>query len=123
MFRLFTRFRSRLNLAELVGLAAVLVTGFHLVRADAVTVGAVTAAALHFHRLFNPIGFLITQFDDFQEAGASLARLAGVATMSPPAERQVPETPADASLELRGVVHTYGDRTVLARRHPARRSR
>ncbi|WP_399880169.1 ATP-binding cassette domain-containing protein [Streptomyces sp. BBFR51] len=99
--------------APFVGLTAVLVTGFHLVRADAVTVGAVTAAALYFHRLFNPIGFLITQFDDFQEAGASLARLAGVATMSPPAEPEAPETPADASLELRDVAHAYGDRTVL----------
>ncbi|MFE5396242.1 ABC transporter ATP-binding protein [Streptomyces sp. NPDC056568] len=113
VFRLFTRFSSRLNLAEFIGLTAVLVTGFHLVRADTVTVGAVTAAALYFHRLFNPIGFLITQFDDVQEAGASLARLAGVATMSPPAVPEFPETPADASLELRGVTHAYDDRTVL----------
>ncbi|PNV31498.1 multidrug ABC transporter permease [Streptomyces sp. DH-12] len=113
VFRLFTRFGSRLNLAELIGLTAVLVTGFLLVRADAVTVGAVTAATLYFHRLFNPIGFLVMQFDDVQEAGASLARLAGIATMSPPPEPEVPETPADASLELRGVTHAYDDRTVL----------
>ncbi|WP_247614054.1 ABC transporter ATP-binding protein [Streptomyces tagetis] len=113
VFRLFTRFSSRLNLAEFIGLTAVLVTGFALVRADTVTVGAVTAAALYFHRLFNPVGFLVTQFDDVQEAGASLARLAGVATMSPPQEPEAPETPADASLELRGVTHAYGDRTVV----------
>ncbi|WP_151769718.1 ABC transporter ATP-binding protein [Streptomyces abyssomicinicus] len=113
VFRMYTRFGSRLNLAEFVGLATVLVTGFFLVRADAVTVGAVTAAALYFHRLFNPIGFLVTQFDEFQEAGASLARLAGVATMSPPPEPDSPRTPADASLELTGVTHAYGGEPVL----------
>ena len=50
-----TRFFGRLNLAEFVGLAAILLTGFLLVRDGAVTVGAATAAALYFHRLFDPI--------------------------------------------------------------------
>ena len=51
-----TRFYGRLNLAEYVGLSAVLVAGFPMVRADAVTIGtAATAAALYFHNLFNPI--------------------------------------------------------------------
>lgn len=48
VFGLFTRFAGRANRAEFVGLAALLVAGFVLVRADAVTVGEATAAALLF---------------------------------------------------------------------------
>ena len=84
VFRLFTRLVGRMNRAELVGLAAILVTGFLLVRADLVTVGATTAAALYFHRLFDPIGAVIIEFDEIQAAGASLARLVGVASLDPP---------------------------------------
>ena len=58
--------------------SAILVTGFYLVRADTVTIGATTAAALCFHRLFNPIGVLLIEFDQVQTAAAGLARLAGV---------------------------------------------
>ncbi|MGO1886079.1 MAG: ABC transporter ATP-binding protein, partial [Citricoccus sp.] len=77
-----SRFFGRLNVAELVGLAAVLTTGYLLVAADAVTVGAATAAALFFHQLFNPIGVLLANVDELQKAGAGLARLVGVAESS-----------------------------------------
>ena len=112
VFRLFTRLVGRMNRAELVGLAAILVTGFLLVRADLVTVGATTAAALYFHRLFDPIGAVIIEFDEIQAAGASLARLVGVASLDPPEPPEPPGShrePADASLELRGVAHRYDD--------------
>ncbi|MSZ78374.1 MAG: ABC transporter ATP-binding protein, partial [Actinobacteria bacterium] len=59
VFALLTRFTARGNRAELIGLLLILVTGFVLVRDDAVSVGAVTAAALLFHRLFNPIGAVL----------------------------------------------------------------
>ncbi len=61
-----------------IGLAAILVAGFLLVRAGDVTVGQTAAAAVLFHRLFNPIGMLLYTFDELQAAGASLARLVGV---------------------------------------------
>ena len=77
---LLTRFYNRLNIAELVGLGAVLAVGFWLVSGDAVTVGAATAAALYFHRLFGPIGMVLGEFDEIQKAGAGLARLVGVTT-------------------------------------------
>lgn len=77
---LLTRFYNRLNVAELIGLAAVLAVGFWLVSGDAVTVGAATAAALYFHRLFGPIGTVLGEFDEIQKAGAGLARLVGVTT-------------------------------------------
>ena len=44
VFNMLCRFGARGNRSELVGLAAVLGTGFFLVRADETTVGAVTAA-------------------------------------------------------------------------------
>jgi ATP-binding cassette subfamily C protein len=101
------RFGLVLNGAELVGVLAILVTGFWLVRADAVTVGAATAAALYFLRLFDPIGIMLYLLDEAQSAGAALARLVGVADMpAPPAPRQ-PRVPAHAGVHLRGVRHAY----------------
>ncbi|MCL7460218.1 ABC transporter ATP-binding protein [Micromonospora echinofusca] len=81
IFNLHTRFGLRMNRSEFVGLAAVLLAGFMLVRDDLATVGAATTAALYFHRLFNPIGLLLFQADAVLQAGASLARLVGVTTL------------------------------------------
>lgn len=83
-----SRFYGWLNMAELLGMAAILSTGFFLVRADAVTIGAATAAALFFHRLFGPIGALLANVDELQKAGAGLARLVGL--IDSESERRVP---------------------------------
>lgn len=107
VFKLFSFFSSRINHAEFVGLTSLLVAGFFLVRADAVTVGATTAAALYFHRLFNPIGALLMEFDQIQTAAAGLARLAGVLTLEPAVEPPPGPAPADASVELVGIGHSY----------------
>ncbi|MEV0345045.1 ABC transporter ATP-binding protein [Nonomuraea sp. NPDC050680] len=88
VFTLFTRFVGRVNRAEFFGLAAILVAGFLLVRGGSVTVGESAAAAVLFHRLFNPIAMLLFTFDEVQAAGASLARLVGVVEL-PPAPRPV----------------------------------
>ncbi|MCJ0895365.1 ABC transporter ATP-binding protein [Rhodococcus sp. ARC_M5] len=107
VFRLLTRFASRNNRAECVGLSVILLAGFLLVRGDHVTVGETTAAALLFHRLFNPIGTLLFTFDDIQSAGASLARLVGVIDI--PDERPVGDgsVPADATLDVTDLRHEY----------------
>jgi ATP-binding cassette subfamily C protein len=107
VFRLFTRFGSRSNRAECVGLSVILLAGFLLVRGDYVTVGETTAAALLFHRLFNPIGTLLFTFDDIQSAGASLARLVGV--VGNVDERPVGDgsVPADATLDVVDLRHSY----------------
>ena len=113
VFHLQTRLFGRVNRSECLGLLFIMVTGFVLVRNDATSVGSVTAAALYFHRLFNPIGALVFLFDEVQSAGASLSRLAGVASMSPPVGDSGP-TPAESTLQLKAVSHSYvADHPVL----------
>lgn len=88
-------FTAGLNGAEFVGLAAVLAVGFVRVAAVGLSVGAVTAGALYFHRLFNPIGELLGSMDDLQRALSGLQRLAGVVLAAPAFA-----TPDDASTEI-----------------------
>ncbi|WP_433301974.1 ABC transporter ATP-binding protein [Actinoplanes sp. CA-030573] len=113
VFTLFTRFVGRINRAELVGLATILVAGFWFVRSGWVTVGETAAAAVLFHRLFNPIGMILFTFDEIQEAGAGLARLVGVGTL--------PVAPAGtikldkAGLELDHVCFAYDERVPVLR--------
>ncbi len=102
-----SRFGAALNGAELVGVLALLVTGFWLVRAEAVTVGTATAAVLYFLRLFDPIGALLFLLDETQSAGAALARLVGVADLPLPPAPAAPRRPRDASVRLTGVRHVY----------------
>jgi ABC-type multidrug transport system fused ATPase/permease subunit len=106
VYNLLMRFLGRNNRAEFLGLTFVLGLGFFLVRGGHTTVGAVTAAALYFQRLFNPIGGILFVFDEVQSAGASLARLAGVAALRP-RHQDAPDVPADGTLELRDVYHEY----------------
>ncbi|MBC6463776.1 ABC transporter transmembrane domain-containing protein, partial [Actinomadura sp. HBU206391] len=105
--RLVTRFYARLNLAEYVGLTAVLVTGFLLVRNGSVSVGTASAAALYFHSLFTPLNVALGLVDDAQAATAGLARLVGVADLPAPPEPHRPAVPADASVDAAGVGHAY----------------
>ncbi|MFJ4028842.1 ABC transporter ATP-binding protein [Paenarthrobacter sp. NPDC089989] len=91
-----TRFYNRLNLAELLGLSAVLAVGFWLHAEGVVTIGAATAAALYFYRLFDPIGMVLGQFDELQKAAAGLGRMFGLTRGSAAGEagRPVVERPA-----------------------------
>ncbi|MFF4857924.1 ABC transporter ATP-binding protein [Streptomyces rubiginosohelvolus] len=82
-------FYGRLHIAEYIGLAAVLIAGFWLVRDGAVSIGTATAAALYFHSLFGPVNAALVLLDDAQSAAAGLARLVGV---TDPAEQ--PESAA-----------------------------
>lgn len=112
VFTLFTRLVGRVNRAEFIGLAATLVVGFLLVKSGAVTVGQTTAAALMFHRLFNPISMLMFTFDEAQEAGASLARLVGVVDMHTPVH-EAPRSalPRGTDIEVDGVSFAYHPET------------
>ncbi|MGH3777226.1 MAG: ABC transporter ATP-binding protein [Pseudonocardiaceae bacterium] len=102
-----TRFFGRLNIAELIGTSAVLLVGFMLVRADAITIGAATAAALYFIRLFDPINTLLGLVDEAQEATAGLARLVGVTQLPRPDPDRETGEPADSSITVDAVGHAY----------------
>jgi ATP-binding cassette subfamily C protein len=78
LFGLQRRFYGKLNGGELVGMTAVLATGYWLVDDGAASVGAASAAALYFHRLFNQFNTVLAAFDQAQTAGAAFSRMVGV---------------------------------------------
>ncbi|MFI0592815.1 ABC transporter ATP-binding protein [Streptomyces griseus] len=118
-------FYGRLHIAEYIGLAAVLIAGFWLVRDGAVSIGTATAAALYFHSLFGPVNAALVLLDDAQSAAAGLARLVGVTDLAEepdpaagkadpdpcpvPHQRTAPVTaPATAAVTAHAVGHAYG---------------
>ncbi|HEY3686963.1 MAG TPA: ABC transporter ATP-binding protein [Streptosporangiaceae bacterium] len=102
-----TKFYGRLNAGELLGLGAILAAGFLLVRGDAASIGAVSAAALYFHRLFDTFNILLGEFNEAQSAMIATARVVGVATLPTPEEPRATATPADFSISVRGAAHAY----------------
>lgn len=105
--RLQTGFFGRLNVAEFIGAAAVLVAGFWLVRTGTASVGTASAAALYFINLFGPVNQALFQLDTVQSSGAALARLVGVLEL--PADDRSGAAPVDGSVKLGGVGHGYDD--------------
>ncbi|MFF3027244.1 ABC transporter ATP-binding protein [Microbacterium sp. NPDC057944] len=110
--RVTNRLFRWINGGELVGLAAILGTGFLLHSGGAITVGMVTTAALLFHRLFGPVGQLIFGLDDIQRAAIGLARLVGVIDLAPAAlgaqvEESAAAPTASAGIEVRDVTFHY----------------
>ncbi|MFJ3434632.1 ABC transporter ATP-binding protein [Streptomyces cyaneofuscatus] len=110
-------FYARLHIAEYIGLAAVLVTGFFLVRDGSVSIGTATAAALYFHSLFGTVNAALVLLDDAQSAAAGLARLVGVTDLKESAVRlphQRTPSAAAVTVTVDAVSHAYGPgRTVL----------
>ena len=85
---------GRLNLAELLSLASVLVVGFVLIDHGHSTVGGATTAMLLVLRLLEPVNRLLLVVDTLQSALVSLSRMVGVVT--------IPVSPSDA-LPARGL--------------------
>ncbi|MEU9167209.1 ABC transporter ATP-binding protein [Streptomyces sp. NPDC048420] len=104
--RLVLGFYSRLHIAEYLGLAAVLTTGYWLVRQGSASIGTATAAALYFHSLFGPVNAALALLDDAQSATASLARLVGVTDQPAPAQGQFVARSA-TEVTVRGLSHAY----------------
>ena len=102
-----SQFGSVLNGAEMVGVLSILLAGFLLVRSEAITLGAATAAAFYFTRLFSPLMTMLYLLDEAQSAGAALARLIGVTDLPPPPVPAAPRTPRDASIAMSGVRFGY----------------
>lgn len=107
VFRMLTRYFARNNRAEFVTLSAILIVGFYLVTGDDATVGQVTAAALLFHRLFDPIAEVVSLFDMIQEAAIAMRRIVGVfsAERRPEGDPGIPR--ADSKLAMHGIEHSF----------------
>lgn len=105
--RLVLGFYGRLHIAEYLGLAAVLVTGYWLVRQGTASIGTATAAALYFHSLFTPVNAALVLLDDAQSAHASLARLVGVTDGPAPGNAKGPRVAGGSDVTVRGVGHAY----------------
>ncbi|MFE7142281.1 ABC transporter ATP-binding protein [Streptomyces sp. NPDC057644] len=101
-------FYGRLHIAEYIGLAAVLIAGFWLVRDGAVSIGTATAAALYFHSLFGPVNAALVLLDDAQSAAAGLARLVGVTDLA----EQPEATAAPGEKRVPGEKHAPGEKHV-----------
>ncbi|MET8708465.1 ABC transporter ATP-binding protein [Streptomyces californicus] len=95
-------FYGRLHIAEYIGLAAVLIAGFWLVRDGAVSIGTATAAALYFHSLFGPVNAALVLLDDAQSAAAGLARLVGVTDLAEQPEPKPAGKPEPGKPEAAG---------------------
>lgn len=105
-----TGFLNRLNIAEYIGAAAVIVVGFWLVRAGTASIGTASAAALYFINLFGPINQVLLLLDDVQSAGAALARLVGVLDVAERTGETEPARsaqPVDSSVKLTRLGHAY----------------
>lgn len=101
--------QAHLTGIELVLLASGLAVSFWVVQANALTVGAVTAAMLLLIRLRGPLMGLMRVLDTVQSGYASLARIVGV-VIDPPAP--VPDSGAprgDGSVDMRNISFRYGD--------------
>lgn len=107
--RVANRLFRWINSGELVGLSAILATGFLLNLQGTITVGLVTTAALLFHRLFDPVGRLIFGLDDIQRATVGLARLVGVIDLAA-ASSAMPESPSPVGGAADGVTAPPGIR-------------
>lgn len=105
--RLVLGFYSRLHIAEYLGLAAVLGTGYWLVEDGSASIGTATAAALYFHSLFTPVNSALALLDDAQSATASLARLVGVTDQPPPPRAARTVETGRAEVTVRGLGHAY----------------
>ncbi|TCK26223.1 ABC transporter ATP-binding protein [Pseudonocardia endophytica] len=101
------RFFGKLNYGELTGLCAIVAVGYWLVGAGAATTGTAAAAALYFHRLFDPFNALLGLFDNAQTAGAAFARLVGVAAIAPRPASGAGSGPVDGRVRVRDVSFRY----------------
>lgn len=103
-------FFARLNLAEFIGMAALLVVGFLLVGSGEGSIGGTTAAMLLFLRLFGPINELLIVIDELQSALASLSRIVGAGlAQDDPGARAEHRAPDDADVRVERLSHSYVD--------------
>lgn len=96
-------------LCEFLMVTGTIVIGYFLVQNGAVTVGAVTGAALMMIRVRGPLMHLMRVLDTVQSGYASLARIVGVTLNPPKAVPHAGAPEAKGEIILRDVSFGYGD--------------
>lgn len=106
--KLTTIFFGRLNVAELLGLAAVLLSGFWLVQGGMVSVGTASAGALYLVNLFRPVNTALLLLEPIQLATAGFARVIGVVDLPRPATSDTTTIRAvEGSISATDVCYAY----------------
>ena len=100
-------FFSRLNLAEYLGMAGILIVGFWLIGDGQSTIGAATTAMLFFFRLFGPINQLLFVVDVFQSALASLNRIVGIITIPTRTDNSTVSEDEAVAVRVTDITHRY----------------
>lgn len=98
---------ARLNVAECLSLAVILIVGFVLIDAGTSTVGGATTAMLLVLRLLGPVNQLLFVIDTIQSAAASLSRIIGVTTTPVTDAADKPSRAPSSSVRLREVSFRY----------------
>ncbi|MEM9748447.1 MAG: ABC transporter ATP-binding protein [Actinomycetota bacterium] len=117
------RLRPSVRVSLACSLVAVLVVGAGLVNDGTIALGALSAVALYVVRTFDPIGLILEQLDEIQQATAAAARLVGI-TQLETSERsggrpdgapsgRPGDGGAGAEIDVRSVTFGYGDRPVV----------
>lgn len=109
--RLRTVWYPTLELAYVLPVALTLLFGGWLYLRGHVSLAQVTTATLYVQQLAHPLQILLTELDELQVGGASLARLLGVADLTE--ERKDGELPDGVDLEARDVRYAYDAHDVL----------
>jgi len=92
-----------------VAVAAVVAVGGALFLHGSLPLGMVVAVALYINRLSGPLDTVIIWTETLQSAGASFARVEGLASAgpTPPATQVIPVAPADETIALIDVNYAY----------------
>ncbi|MDX6738651.1 ABC transporter ATP-binding protein [Actinocorallia sp. A-T 12471] len=107
-----TRWYPALELSYVLPVVGTLLLGGLLYLNGHVSLAQVTAATLYVQQLGYPLNIMLTQLDDLQLGGASLARLLGVAEV-PPDRSPTGADPSGVDLAARDVRYAYAERDVL----------
>jgi ATP-binding cassette subfamily C protein len=99
-------FFPSVDLSYILPVAGVLLLGGALHERDAVSLGAVVAAAVYMYRFAGPLDQILMRVEQLQSSGASFARVEGLALAARVQEGGSP-VPADDRIEVRGVRHSY----------------
>ncbi|MEU5324105.1 ABC transporter ATP-binding protein [Streptomyces sp. NPDC021056] len=100
-------FFPSVEVSYILPIAGILVIGGLLHTHGAMSLGSVVAAALYLNQLINPLDQILVRVEQLQSAGASFARVEGLARAPRTTEARV-LSPAGDRIDVTGVRYAYG---------------